>query len=107
MGRKTSPGHQLHSVPWRPVLPRLLVVLLVEAPDQFLEDRTHAVVVQAGMPNRTVGVLYRVGTQVDFRRGQFLDQCAKGIGLGKLWDLIAKLEVLKGCPGHCRKSRPR
>ena len=47
--------------------PALLVVLLVEAPDQFLEDGSHAVVVEAGVPDRAVGVHHRIGTQVDVR----------------------------------------
>ena len=40
--------HQLDGVARRPVLAGLLVVLLVEAADQLLEDRAHGVVVEAG-----------------------------------------------------------
>ena len=39
--------HQLDGVARRPVLAGLLVVLLVEAADQLLEDRAHPVVVEA------------------------------------------------------------
>ena len=38
-------GHKLHHVPGSEVLTGLLVVLLVEAPDELFEDRAHAVVV--------------------------------------------------------------
>ena len=41
-------GHQLHRVARRPVLAGFLVVLLVEAADELLEDRAHGVVVEAG-----------------------------------------------------------
>ena len=48
--------HELNGVARGEMLARLLVVLLVEAPDQLLEDRPHAVVVEPGMPDRAVGV---------------------------------------------------
>ena len=48
--------HERHGVARGEVLARLLVVLLVEAPDQLLEDSAHAVVVEPGMPDRAVGV---------------------------------------------------
>ena len=48
-GQEDQVRHEVHGVARCEVLARLLVVLLVEAPDQFLEDRAHAVVVEAGM----------------------------------------------------------
>ena len=60
------------------MLSRLLAVLLAEAPDQFLEDGPHAVVVEAGVPDRAVGVHHRIGTQVDVRLGQLLDKRTQG-----------------------------
>ena len=45
--QEDQPRHQLHGVARRPVLAGLLVVLLVEAADQLLEDRAHRVVVEA------------------------------------------------------------
>ena len=74
---------------------RLLVVFLVEAPDQFLEDRAHAVVVEAGVPDRAVGVVHRSWAQVDVGGGQLLDQRAQGVGPGQPRDLIAELEVFE------------
>ena len=47
-GQEDQVGHQVDDVPGRPVLAGLLVVLLVELADQFLEDGPHAVIVQAG-----------------------------------------------------------
>jgi len=42
-------GHQLDGVARRPVLASFLVVLLVEAPDQLLENRAHGVVIKTLM----------------------------------------------------------
>ena len=47
-GQEHEVRHQAHGVARRPVLARLLVVLLVELADQLLEDRAHRVVVDAG-----------------------------------------------------------
>ena len=94
-GQKDKPRHQPYGVARRPVLARLLVVLLVEAPDQLLEDRAHAVVVEAGMPDGAVGVLDRGGAEVDVGRGELLDQRAQGVGLREPRDLVAELEVLQ------------
>jgi hypothetical protein len=55
-GQEDQPRHQLHGVARRPVLAGLLVVLLVEAADQLLEDRAHRVVVEAGVLDRAVAV---------------------------------------------------
>ena len=94
-GQEDELRHQPHRVARRPVLARLLVVLLVEAPDQLLEDRAHAVVVEAGMPDGAVGVLDRGGAEVDVGRRELLDQRAQGVGLREPLDLIAELEVLE------------
>ena len=94
-GQEDELRHQPHGVARRPVLARLLVVLLVEAADQLLEDRAHAVVVEAGMPDRAVGVLDRGGAQVDVGRGELLDQRAESVGLREARHLVAKLEVLQ------------
>ena len=58
-GQEDQLRHELHGVARGEVLAGLLVVLLVEAPDQLLEDRAHAVVVEPGMPDRAVGVDHR------------------------------------------------
>ena len=94
-GQEDQLRHERHGVARGEVLARLLVVLLVEAPDQLLEDRAHAVVVEPGMPDRAVGVDHRIRTQVDFGRGELLDQRAQGVGLGEARDLVAELEVLE------------
>ena len=94
-GQEDELRHQPHSVTGRPVLSRLLVVLLVEAAHQLLEDRSHSVVVEAGVLDGAVGVTHRGRTQVDVRRGELLDQGAQGVRLGEPGDLVAKLEVVE------------
>ena len=85
--------HQPDRIARSPVLARLLVVLLVEAAHQFLEDRAHAVVVEAGMLYRAVGVAHRIGAQIDVGRGKLLDQRAQGVGAGQPRDLIANSKL--------------
>ncbi len=94
-GQEDQLGHELDRVARGPVLAGLLVVLLVEAPHQLLEDGTHAVVVQAGVLHGAVAVENRLGAQVDVRREEFLDQGAEGVGLGQPRDLVAELEVIE------------
>ena len=81
-GQEDQLRHQGHGVARGPMLARLLVVLLVEAPDQLFEDRPHTVVVEAGVPDRAVGVAHRGRAQVDVGRGEFFDQRAQGVGPG-------------------------
>jgi len=79
-GQEDEVRHQLDRVARREVLAGLLAVLLVEAADQPLEDRAHAVVVEAGVLHAAVFVHYRFGPQVDVGRGQLLDQRAECVG---------------------------
>ena len=94
-GEEDQFRHQGYGVARGPVFARLLVVLLVEAPDQLLEDRAHAVVVEAGVPDRAVGVVHRSWAQVDVGGSQLFDQRAEGIGPRQPRDLIAELEVFE------------
>ena len=86
----------LHGVARGPVLAGLLVVLFVEAADQFLEDRAHGVVVEAGQLARS---RRRSSTglraEVDRRVEELLDQVAEGVGLGERGNLVAELEVVE------------
>ena len=90
-------SHERHGVARGEVLAGLLVVLLVEAPDQLLEDGAHAVVVEPGMPDRAVGVDHRSRTQVDVGRGELLDQRAQQdvVPLGQPRNLVAELEAVE------------
>ncbi len=88
-------GHELHGVARCPVFARLLVVLLVEAADELLEDRAHRVVVEAGVLHRAVAVQHGVGAQVDVRREELLDERAERVGFGEPRDLVAELEVVQ------------
>ena len=83
---------------------RLLVVLLVETPNQLFEDRAHPVVVEAGIPHGTIGVHDRVGTQIDVRRSEFLDERAQGIRLGQPRNLVAEFEVVENVLDVGRKA---
>ena len=63
MGRKTaSPPVAPHRA--GSSAPCLLVVLLVKAAHQFLEDPAHAVVVETGMLDQAVGVVHRAGLRL-------------------------------------------
>jgi hypothetical protein len=94
-GQEDQPGHELDRVAWGPVLAGLLVVLLVEAPYQLLEDRAHAVVVETGVLHRSVAVEHRARAEVDGRRQELLDQGPDGVGFGQPRDLVAELEALQ------------
>ena len=94
-GEKDQLRHELDGVARGEVLSGLLVVLLVEAPDQFLENGAHGVVVETGMPNGAIGVHDRFRAQVDVGRGELFDERAQGVGPGELGDLIAELEVVE------------
>ena len=93
-GQEDQVRHQPHGIAGRPVLAGCLVVLIVEATDQFLEDRAHAMVVEAGVPDRAVAVEDRVGAEVQVGRDHLLDQPAKGVAPREFRDLRAELEVL-------------
>jgi hypothetical protein len=94
-GQKDEPRHQLDGIARRPVLAGLLIVLLVEATDQLLEDRAHRVVVEARVLHRAVAVLHRVRAQVDGRAEELFNQGAERVGLGEARDLVAELEVVE------------
>ena len=90
-----QPRHQLDRVARRPVLARLLVVLLVEAAHQLLENRPHRVVVEARELYRAVRVPDRVGAEIDRGIEELLDQRAERVGPRKPRELIAELEALQ------------
>ena len=87
--------HELHHVPRREVLPGLLVVLLVEAPDQLLEDRAHAVVVQARQTHRAVPVQHGPGAEVDRAVQELLHQEAQRVGFHQRGNLVMELELVE------------
>ena len=95
IGQEDQVGHQPHHVARRPVLAGLLVVLLVEAADQLLEDGAHGVVVEAGQLDRAVAVQHRLGAEVDRRVQELLDERAQDVGLRQARDLVAELEVVE------------
>ena len=94
---KDKVGHQFHNITGRPVFAGFLVVLLVELTDQFLENRTHAVVVQAGMLED--GFLFilinRIGTEVNIRGHELFNHRTENVRLNHGIDLIAELELLQ------------
>ena len=88
-------GHQLDGVARRPVFAGFFVVFLVEPSHQLLKDRAHAVIVEAGVLDGAVGILHRIGAQVDVGCGQFLDQRAERVGFGEARDLVVEFEVFE------------
>lgn len=90
-----EPRHQLDGIARRPVLARLLVVLLVEAAHQLFEDRPHRMVVEALEPDGPVRALHRVGAEIDRGIEELLDQRTERVGPRKPRELIAELETLE------------
>ncbi len=82
-GEENEVGHEAHGVARRPMLARLLVVLLVEPANQLLEDRPHGVVVHAG------------GREVNAGIEEHVDQRAQGVVFGKRGNLVPELEVIE------------
>ena len=64
-GQEDEACHELHYVSRSEVLAGFLVVLLVEAANEFFEDGAHAVVVQAFQSHGAVSVQDGSGTEVD------------------------------------------
>src|SRR5208337_5366413 len=86
---------ELHGIARRPVLAGFLVVGLVEAADQLLENRAHGMIVEAGMLYRTITIQDRLRAEIDRGIEEFLDERAERIGLGQLRDLVAELEIIQ------------
>jgi hypothetical protein len=82
-GQEHEVGHEPHGIARRPVLAGLLVVVLVELADEFLEDGAHRMVVDAR------------GREVDVRVEELVDQRAERVRLGERGQLVAELEVLQ------------
>ncbi len=74
------------------MLAGLLVVLLVELADEFLEDVAHAEIGQAGelAAVRADGIV--VG-EIDVRSDEFLDDAVEGVRLAHFPDLVAEIEL--------------
>ena len=88
-GKEHEVGHEPDGVAGCPVFTGFLVVLLVEAADEFLEDRAHGVVVEPGQFARGAG------TEVDVLVEELLDELAEAVGFGELGDLVSEFEVLE------------
>ena len=85
--------HEFHHIAGREVLAGFLVVFLVEAPDQLLENRPHRMVVESRQADTTVGIQDRPGTQVDRRIEELPDQKTEGVGLNERGKLVVELEL--------------
>ena len=94
-GDEDQVGHQLHHVARREVLAGLLVVLLVEAADQLLENRAHRVVVEVREADGAVVREDGAGREVDRGRDELLDDGAEDAGLVHRGELLAELELLE------------
>ena len=89
--------HQFNNITGRPVFAGLLIVFLVELTNQFLKNRTHAVVVQTRMLENCLFfvLIHRVRTEVNVRRYKFFNNCAENVCLDHGIDLITELELLQ------------
>ena len=74
------------------MLAGLLVVVLVEAAHQVLEDRSHRVVVQPGESDGAVGVQDSFGGEIDLGCEETVHDVAQDVGRGKPVYLVAELE---------------
>jgi len=86
-------GHELHHVARGEVLASLFVVFFVEAADQLLKHRAHAVVVQGGQLDAAVGILHRQRREIDLGVKEVVDQVAKDVRIHQLLDLVAEVEL--------------
>ena len=76
------------------MLAGLFVVFFVEAPNQFLEDRPHRVVVETRMLDAAITVENRIGAKIDTRIEKLLDQRPERVCFRKARDLIAELKII-------------
>ena len=87
--------HQLHHVAGGEVFAGLFVVFLAEAPNQLLEDGTHAVVVEPGQAHAAVSVGYGTGAEVDRTVEELFDQEAEDVVVDQPRDLITESEAFQ------------
>ena len=85
-------GHEAHRVARRPVFARLLVVLLIEPPDQLLEDGPH------GM------VIHRLRRQVHIGRREPGHQLRQCVNPRERVELVAELELVDDLDDVGRKA---
>ena len=88
-------GHELYHIPRSEVFTGLLVVLLVEAPDEFFKDGTHAVVVEAVQTHGAVSVQNGPGAEVDRLVEELLQQEPQRMRLDQPGNLVTELELLQ------------
>ncbi len=91
--QKQQLGHELHHIARGEVFASFLVVFFVEAADQLLEHRAHAVVVERGQLSFPVGILHRQGREVDLGVEEVVDQVAEDVGIHQLLNLVAEIEL--------------
>ena len=89
--------HQFNDISGRPVFACLLVVFLIELADQFLKNRTHAVIIQSRMLHQSLSIVLInwLRREVNIRRNKFLNHRPQNIRLDHRVNLIAKLELLQ------------
>ena len=93
--QENKPGHELDHVARGEVLPGLLVVLLVELADEFLEYGAHSVVVQPFQSHGAIPIHDGPGTEIDGPVKEFLQEEAQGVRFHQGRNLIAELELVQ------------
>ena len=96
-GNENKVCHKLNNVTRRPVFTGFLVILLVETTDQFLENGTHAVIIQTRMAHDGFGLVFphRIRAQVNVGGHKFLNDGTEDISVHHRVDLIAKFELIQ------------
>ena len=87
--------HQPYHVARGEVLAGLFVVLLVEAPDELLEDRAHPVVVETFQAHGAVPVQDGPGAEIDRAVQELLKQRSEHVGFDQSGYLVVKPELLQ------------
>lgn len=89
--------HELDDIARCPVLTGLLIVLLVESTNEFLEDCSHSVIVESRqLDDFLLCILVdRVGTEVDVRGGELVDDRPEDVCVHHCPDLVAELELVE------------
>lgn len=87
--------HELHGSARCPVFARFFVVFLIGPAYQLLENRTHRMIIKAGLSDRAVAVERRERAEVDLVIKELFDQRAERIRLAQTRNLVAELEVIE------------
>jgi hypothetical protein len=102
-GQEDQIGHELDGVARRPVLAGLLVVVLVELADQFLENGAHGVVVQTGVLHGSSPLRTGLGLRLISGSRNLLDQVPSASALESVGSWLRNLKFSRMSWTFCEK----